>query len=197
MLGVFVALEGDTMQIARAFRHVLRKALIQRKLAHAGPIQGIFGTRSQLDVVSLISPLLFGSELRKRSVTPGLSIGCISLPVLTLLLTRSPIASSSFLILAVAALHGIRTVSPEHKCVAQVALLVTTTVIGGVAWAIRTPMIDALSASSELNRHLSIWRALRLHILPAPGGGLRWGGLWREVFLLFYLPRRVVPDRSD
>lgn len=112
MLGIYVALIRDTIQIARAFGNVLRGALvlslvleifsgilidtplgflgIQGSLRELGPIQGIFGTRNQLGIVTLVAIVTFGTELRTRSVPRNLAIGSLVLGGLTLAFARSP-----------------------------------------------------------------------------------------------------------
>jgi O-antigen ligase len=202
MLGIYVALIRDTIQIARAFGDVLRVALvlsvvleifsgilidtplpflgIAGHLADLGPIEGIFGTRNQFGIVSLIAIVTFGTELRTRSVRRELAIGSLILAALTLLLTRSPIAYGTLVIVIVAAvaLYLLRRAEPERKRIGQIVLLASTLTIGVVAWAARTPIINALSASAELNTRLAIWRPLRLLISAHELEGWGWVGQW-------------------
>jgi O-antigen ligase len=204
MLGIYVALIRDTIQIARAFGNVLRAALvlslvleifagvlidspirflgIAGNLNVFGPIQGIFGTRNQLGIVTLVAIVTFGTELRTRSVPRNLAIGSLVLAGLTLLLARSPIAFGTLVVvmLATLALYGLRRVSPERKRVGQFVLLGSTITIGTIAWAVRTPIIDALSASNELNLRLAIWRPIRLLIPTHQLEGWGWAGNWWE-----------------
>ena len=204
MLGIYVALIRDTIQIARAFGNVLRAALVLslmleifsgvlidspiRFLAIAGnlnvlgPIQGIFGTRNQLGIVTLVAIVTFGTELRTRSVSRDLGIGSLVLAGLTLLFARSPISFGAFVVvmLATLALYGLRRVSPERKRVWQFVLLGSTTTVGAIAWAVRTPIIDALSASNELNLRLAVWRPIRLLIPTHELEGWGWAGHWWE-----------------
>ena len=204
MLGIYVALIRDTIQIARAFGNVLRAALVLslvleifsgvlidspiRFLAIAGnlnvlgPIQGIFGTRNQLGIVTLVAIVTFGTELRTRSVSRDLGIGSLVLAGLTLLFARSPISFGAFVVvmLATLALYGLRRVSPERKRVWQFVLLGSTTAVGAIAWAVRTPIIDALSASNELNLRLAVWRPIRLLIPTHQLEGWGWAGHWWE-----------------
>ncbi len=202
MLGIYIALIRDTIQIARAFGNVLRGALllslvleifagvlidspipflgIGGNLSVFGPIQGIFGTRNQLGIVTLVAIVTFGTELRTRSVPRNLAIGSLVLGGLTLLFARSPIAYGSFVVvmLATLALYGLRRLSPERKRVGQFVLLGSTITIGSIAWAVRTPIINALSASNELNLRLSVWRPIRLLIPIHELEGWGWAGKW-------------------
>ncbi|HEY0258774.1 MAG TPA: exopolysaccharide biosynthesis protein [Lacisediminihabitans sp.] len=203
MLGIYVALVRDTIQIARAFGDVLRLALvlslaleiisgllidtplhflgIQGRLGHLGPIQGIFGTRNELGIIVLIAIVTFGTEMRTRSVPRGLSIGSLSLAGVLLILSRSPVAYGTFLllVLATAALYGLRRVPAESKRFWQAGLLVATVTIAGVAWAARVSIITALSASAELNLRLGLWRPMRLFIPEHELEGWGWAGYWR------------------
>ncbi|MET4703256.1 exopolysaccharide biosynthesis protein [Frigoribacterium sp. UYMn621] len=204
MLGIYVALIRDTIQIARAFGNVLRGALllslvleifsgvlidspihflaIAGNLDVLGPIQGIFGTRNKLGIVTLVAIVTFGTELRTRSVSRNLAIGSLVLGGITLLFARSPIAFGTLMVamLAALALYGLRRVSPERKRIWQFVLLGSTITVGTIAWAVRTPIINALSASNELNQRLAIWRPIRLLIPTHELEGWGWAGHWWE-----------------
>ena len=204
MLGVYVALIRDTIQIARAFGNVLRAVLIlsltleifsgilidtplgflriEGNLRALGPIQGIFGTRNQLGIVALLAIVTFATELRTRSVPRNLAIGSLALAGTMLLFARSPIAFGTFVIvmLATLALYGLRSAAPGRKRVWQFVLLGSTITIGAIAWAVRTPIIAGLSASIELNLRLAIWRPIRLLIPVHELEGWGWAGHWWE-----------------
>ena len=202
MLGIYIALVRDTIQIARAFGDVLRAALvvslvleifsgvlidtalpflgIQGNLAKLGPLQGIFGSRNEFGIVTLIAIVTFGTELRTRSVRRGVAVGSLIVAMLTLLVTRSPIAVGTLVVVALAALalYVLRRAAPDRKRIGQFVLLGSTVTIALVAWAARTPIINALSASSELNKRLAIWRPLRLLIPTHELEGWGWAGHW-------------------
>ncbi|MBG6106765.1 O-antigen ligase family protein [Frigoribacterium sp. CG_9.8] len=204
MLGVYIALIRDTIQIARAFGNVLRAALllslvleifsgilidspihflaIAGNLHELGPIQGIFGARNQLGIVTLVAIVTFGTELRTRSVSRDLGIGSLLLGGFMLLVSRSPIAFGTFVVvmLATLALYGLRRVSPERKRVWQFVLLGSTITVGAIAWAARAPIINALSASNELTQRLAVWRPIRLLIPNHELEGWGWAGHWWE-----------------
>ena len=138
LLGFYVALLRDTIQIVRAFGDVLRLFLgvsialeiisgvlidtpidlfdISGNLASLGPIQGLAGTRNQLGIYAVIALITFGTEYRTRSVPRGLAIGSIVAAAIALLLTRSPVAIGALAVvcLAGAALYGLRRVAPER-----------------------------------------------------------------------------------
>jgi O-antigen ligase len=204
MLGIYVALVRDTIQIARAFGDVLRVALalslaleifsgvlidsplpfldIQGNIAALGPIQGIFGTRDLLGIVTLVAIITFGTELRTRSISRGLGIGSLILGGVCLLLARSPIAAGSLAVVALAAfaLYGLRRVTPEHKRFWQIGLLAATVTIAGFAWGFRTFIINTLSASAELNQRLHLWSEMRALIPDHNLQGWGWVGHWRQ-----------------
>jgi O-antigen ligase len=204
MLGIYVALVRDTIQIARAFGDVFRFALslslaleilagvlidtplhflnIAGRLAQFGPIQGIFGTRNELGIIALLALVTFGTELRTRSVQRSTSIGSIILASLLLLLSRSPLGLGGVVVvgLATVALWRLRRVKPEQKRYWQAGLLVVTVVLLVAAWVQRTPIITAFAASAELKTRLDLWRPLRVLINQYFLQGYGWVGHWRH-----------------
>jgi O-antigen ligase len=204
MLGIYVALVRETIQIARAFGDVLRVALglslaleifsgilidsplpflnVQGNIAALGPIQGIFGTRNLLGIVTLVAIITFGTELRTKSVSKSLGIGSLILGGICLLLARSPIAAGALFVVALAAvaLYGLRRVTREHKRFWQIGLLAATMTIAGLAWGFRTFIINFLSASAELNLRLRLWKEIRLLIPENNLQGWGWVGHWRQ-----------------
>ena len=204
LLGIYVALVRDTIQIARAFGDVLRAALllslaleifsgvlidtplpflgITGHLADLGPIQGIFGGRNHLGVIALIAMVTFGLELRTKSVRRGTAIASLVLAASLLLLSRSPVGIGTLVIviLAAFALYGIRRLKPEHKRIGQVVLLVVALLAAIFAWAYRTPVINAFAASSELTKRLRLWQQVRLLNPSHELEGWGWIGQWRR-----------------
>ena len=204
MLGIYVALVRDTIQIARAFGDVLRFGLglslvleifsgilidspirflnISGRIANLGPIEGIFGTRNQLGVVALIALITFGTELRTKSVQRWTSIGSLSVAAVLLALSRSAVGIGTLVVvvLAAAALYGLRRVPAEAKRFWQVGLLVAAVAASVAAWIERTPIITAFSASSELITRLHLWQQLRAIIPFHSLEGWGWVGHWRQ-----------------
>jgi O-antigen ligase len=209
MLGIYVALVRDTIQIARAFGDVLRVALavslaleifagvivdsplgflhIDGNFASLGPIQGIFGTRNLLGVVVLIAIVTFGTEVRTKSVPRPLSIASLVVAGICLVLARSPIAAGALVIVALAtlALYGMRRVPSGRRRFWQFGLLAFTIVVAAVAWGLRTPIINTLSASAELQVRLRLWRSIRPFTDNSPLFGWGWVGHWRKDVLPF------------
>jgi len=204
MLGVYIALVRDTIQIARAFGDVLRFGLavslvlevfagiliqsplhflnIAGNLAQLGPIQGIFGTRDQLGFIAIIAIITFVTELRSKSVQRWTAIGSLAMAFFVLAVSRSPVGIGSLLIvgLAAVALYGIRRVAPERKPFWQIGLLVIAIAAAVAAWLERTTIIDAFSASSELITRLNLWRPLHVLIQLHNLEGWGWTGQWRQ-----------------
>ncbi len=203
MLGIYVALVRDTIQIARAFGDVLRLFLalslalevlsgvlidtpltflgIAGRLAQLGPIQGIFGTRNDLGVVTVIALITFGTEFRTKSVQRTTAIVSIALAGMLLALSRSPIGIGTLVIvvLAAGALYVLRRTPPRAKRISQVVLLLVTVVIAVLAWIGRGVVIAAFSASNELNQRLSLWQGMRALIPFHTLEGWGWIGQWR------------------
>jgi O-antigen ligase len=203
MLGIYIGLLRDTIQIARAFGDVLRVALglalgleilsgilldspfgflqIEGNLAELGPIQGIWGDRNQLAVIALLAMVTFATELRTRSVRRPVSATSLGLAVVMLVLSRSPIGYGALAVLTVmtAALLGLRRLRNENKRYWQFGLLAVAIAVGAVSWAFRVSVINALSASGELSARLRIWRQIRLLIPSHELEGWGWVGLWR------------------
>jgi len=204
LLGIYVALVRDTIQIARAFGDVLRAALllslaleifsgvlidtplpflgVAGNLADLGPIQGIFGGRNHLGVIALIAMVTFGLELRTKSVRRGTAIASLVLAAALLLLSRSPVGIGTLVIvlLAAIALYGIRRLKPQHKRIGQIVLLVVALLAAIFAWAYRTPVINAFAASSELTKRLRLWQQVRLLNPAHELEGWGWIGQWRR-----------------
>lgn len=216
MLGIYVALVRDTIQIARAFGDILRIALvlslaleifsgllidspirflfIQGKLDDLGPLQGIFGRRNQFGIVALLALVTFGAEFLTKSISRWISIGSMTIAVLCLALARSPIAGGAVVVLGLAALalYVMRRVRSEHQRYWQVGLAALTITAIAIAWALRTPIITALAGTGELSLRLKLWQQLRALIPLNNLQGWGWVGHWRhdvhpfESFLNFY-----------
>lgn len=203
MLGLYVALLRDTIQVVRAFGDALRVMLvlsialeilsgvlidtpltflgIEGNLAELGPIQGLAGTRNQFGIIAVIALITFGTEYRTRSVGRGLAIGSLVAAALALLLTRSPVAIGALVVVLVAgaALYGLRRVPSGRRRYAQFALLGVTVVVLVIAWSSRNAIIQLLNAGGELSYRLSVWRQTWGLIALHPLEGWGWIGSWR------------------
>ncbi|MBH0129627.1 O-antigen ligase family protein [Salinibacterium sp. NK8237] len=184
IMGIYIALVRDTIQIVRAFGDVLRAALvvslvfeiltglifdssidallIQGNLGTAEPIQGIFGTRNHLGMIALIAFITFAIEYATRSVERNLAIGSLITAALVLLLSQSPLALGAGLIIAAAtgALAALRRVPSGRRRYWQILLMAFTTATLIVSWLSRTAIVAWFDASDELAYRVGVWRQL-------------------------------------
>ncbi len=201
-LGIYVALVRDTIQIVRAFGDVLRFVLVASlvieilagvlldgpikflgvagNLDVLGPIEGVLGTRNQLGFVAVVGVVTFGIEVLTKSIARPLAIGSLVLAGLTIVLSQSPLALGTLLVLlaAAVALGGIRRAPAERRRVLQIVLFSLTIAAAITAWLFRARVIAALNAGGELSYRLSVWREAWTLIGLHPLEGWGWLGLW-------------------
>ncbi|QYH35618.1 O-antigen ligase [Salinibacterium sp. M195] len=203
VLGIYIALVRDTIQIVRAFGDVMRFVLVTsmsleiltglifdtslRALSIAGnlgtvnPIQGIFGARNQLGIIAVIALITFATELRTKSLQRGYAIGSIVLAALVLVLSQSPLAFGTALIVlaASAALYGLRRVPSGRRRYWQFVLIGFVAAVAVVSWLSRTAIVASFDASGDLSYRLRVWRQLwslgEVHRLEGWG----WIGPWK------------------
>jgi len=202
VLGIYIALVRDTIQIVRTFGDVMRFALvlsigleiltglifdtslaalsIAGNLGTAEPIQGIFGARNELGVIAVIALITFATEMRTKSLERGYSIGSIVLGSIVLLLSQSPLAFGTALVIAAAsaALYALRRVPSGRRRYWQFVLIGTVTTIAIISWSTRVAIVAWFDASGDLAYRLSVWRQLwslgEVHRLEGWG----WIGPW-------------------
>lgn len=203
VLGLYVALLRDTIQIVRSFGTVLRFTLglslaleivsgvlldtpigflgIDGNLPRLGPIQGLVSTRNQLALVAIIALVTFAMEWLTRSVTRGTAVGSVVVAVLCLLLSRSPVGFGVIIALgpAVLALYLIRRAPPNRRALWQWGTLLAAMLLAVVAALSRGTLITLLSANSELAYRLGLWNGLWDLIGLNPLQGWGWIGAWR------------------
>jgi O-antigen ligase len=201
-LGIYIALVRDAIQIVRTFGDVMRfvlvvsigleiltglvfdtslKALaIAGNLGTADPIQGILGSRNQLGLIAVIALITFATELRTKSLRRGFAIGFLVLAAVVLVLSQSPLAFGTALIVlaASAALYGLRRVPSGRRRYWQIVLIGFVTSIAIVSSFSRAAIVAAFDASGELSYRLRVWRQLwslgEVHRLEGWG----WIGPW-------------------
>lgn len=202
LLAVTIGHIRDTLQTVRALSDVLRAALtvslalevlsgvifdmplrflgIQGNIAEFGPIQGIFGTRNLLGIVSVVALITFAIEMRARSVRPGLSVYSLSLATALGLLSASP----TVLVLAVvvgsasAALTLVRSVRPASRARVQWGLGAFVVAIGVLLYVQRTRVLDLLGATDDLSMRANLWALARYFAGRQPVQGWGWFGTW-------------------
>ncbi|BDZ65797.1 O-antigen ligase family protein [Agromyces mangrovi Wang et al. 2018] len=202
LLGVYVALARDTIQVVRAAGDVLRVLLgaslalevlsgilldlpiaflgIEGALASGGPVQGLFGTRNLLGFVALIAALTFVVEWRTRSVSRPTAIASMVLAGVMVLLSGSPTTFVSLIVLLVAtlALFGLRRADAQTRWRWQVALVTGGVVALAIGFAARVRIIELLDARGEFDVRLETWREMSRYLDMNPMQGWGWAGIW-------------------
>jgi exopolysaccharide production protein ExoQ len=201
-LAIYIALVRDTIQIVRATGDVLRVLLalslalevvsgllldlpivflgIHGNIAQIGPLQGVFGSRNVLGLVSLIAVVTFAIELRSRSVSRQTGIASLVLATLTLVFTHSPVMLVVTLATALAALalYGLRRSPAAGRWSLQAGLLGTALLIGVLAWTARDRILELLNAGSQFDARLTLWQEMRRLVALHPLEGWGWVGRW-------------------
>jgi hypothetical protein len=202
LLGVYVALARDFIQIVRAVGDVLRVVLglslgieilvgvlldtsfpqlsISGTLANGGPIQGVMGSRDDLGLVALLALVTFGTELLTRSIGRTTAILSIVASVVTIILCKSPVNFGVVLVLGLAALAllGLRRV-PQHSQRYWLIGLGALAVAGVItAYFLRDRILALLGATGALKFRLSLWHDLFPFIQVHALEGWGWVGNW-------------------
>jgi O-antigen ligase len=202
LLGLYVALVRDTIQIIRSFGDVLRFLFvvslvlevfsgllidspipflaIDGQLGTGGSISGTLGNRNELGLLAVIGAVSFAIEWRTRSVGPSVAVGSIALALITLVLTKSPIAwgTAAVALVAILVLYGIRRLPMEQRRVWQFVALGAAAATALIAWAFRSPIVEALNASGELNYRLRLWQQIWSLVPLHSVEGWGWVGQW-------------------
>jgi O-antigen ligase len=203
-LAIYLAMVRDTIQVVRVVGDVLRFLLggslalevfsglvasqpvhylgVSGTIAHLGPIQGIFGSRNALALISVVALVTFFVEWRTRSVTRGRAALSIPLAAISLLLSRSPVAIAVIAIVVVGALFLalLRGIADERRRFSvQVSLAVVTVLAAVSAWLLRDPIISLLDARSMLNVRHALWIQMWDFSKANPLVGWGWSGIWR------------------
>lgn len=204
VLGIYVALMRDTIQIVRAFGDVLRLLLgislalellagilidspipflgIQGDLATLGPIQGIFGSRNMLGFVALIAFITFVVEWRTHIVSRSRALASLALALGSIVLSGSPTAwiALGAALVALAALYGLRRAPAASRWRWQLALLVTGAAALVTGWILRIRIIELLDARAEFDVRLDLWREISRYLSLNPLQGWGWVGKWPD-----------------
>ena len=203
VLGVYVALTRDMIQIVRVFGDVLRALLaaslaieifsgiiidsplaflgVRGDLTEGGPIQGISGDASRLGILALVAGVTFGIELLTRSVPRSISIVSLAATAILVLLAHSNLAtlSSAVVIVAALLLTWARHVRPTARLPLAWVLLAAGMIAAGVAVLLRAQLIEMLGASGQVADRVALWRLLISSISENNGiEGWGWVGQW-------------------
>ena len=218
LIGLFVAISRDTIQIVRAFGDVLRVVLavslgieifsgilidapltflgVHGNLGTFGPISGIEPSRDQLGLVAIIGAISFATEHRTRSVPRLTSVLSLILAGICIVLTQSPVIAFGSIVVGIAALviYLVRRVRPERRQVWQFVIL-GLAIIGAVLLFIaRSPVIKLFNASGTLDFRVDLWRQVIGLASVNPLQGWGWVGPWRLSLFPFSV-LSASPDR--
>lgn len=203
-LAIYLALVRDTIQVVRVVGDVLRFLLtgslalevfsglvatepvhylgVSGTIAHLGPIQGIFGSRNALALISVIAVVTFFVEWRTRSVTRARAAYSIPLALISLVLSGSPVAAVVIVLVAVGALFLtlLRRIRDERRrFTVQLSLAGVTVAAAIVAWVLRDPIIALLDARNMLSVRHALWIQMWIMTGSRPLLGWGWTGIWR------------------
>jgi len=203
-LAIYLGLVRDTIQVVRVVGDALRVLLagslalevfsglvasepvhylgVSGTIAHLGPIQGIFGSRNALALISVIALVTFFVEWRTRSVTRGRAAFSIPLALISLFLSRSPVAAVVILLVAFGALclALLRSIKDERRRFSVQLTLGTIAALAAVAaWLLRDAIIASLDARSMLNVRHELWIQMWDFSSSTPLVGWGWTGIWR------------------
>ena len=202
LIGVFIGLSRDTIQIIRSIGDVLRAVLvtsivletlsgiildsplpalnIDGELALGGPISGLVSTRNQLGLLAAIAVVTFAIEWRTKSITRNVAIPSIALAVGTMVFTRSPVVAMVAVVLfaATALLYGIRRLPAERRQFAQYSVLALLGVGAVLVWVFRAPVIALFNATGELQFRLALWQEVQTFVPFHWLEGWGWLGIW-------------------
>ncbi|WP_405373197.1 MULTISPECIES: O-antigen ligase family protein [unclassified Microbacterium] len=220
-LAVVVAQFRDTLQTVRATGDVLRFLLtaslgveimsgilldgpipflgVAGNLAEGGPIQGVFGTRTVLGVVTMIALITFLVEWRTRSVRPGLSLYSIVLAALLGVFTASPIVLGMAAIAgaATATLAVVRRVAPRVRSTLQWTLAGVVGVALLLAYVFRRPLVYWLNAEPDFLTRSRLWNAVLDIAAVRPVQGWGWVGTWPDTLTPYYYIRFATAYHHD
>ncbi|HEY4226661.1 MAG TPA: O-antigen ligase family protein [Pseudolysinimonas sp.] len=203
LIGLFVAISRDTIQIVRAFGDVLRVVLalslgieifsgilidmplpflgVHGNLGVLGPISGIEPSRDQLGLVAILGAITFATEHRTRSVPRMVSVPSLVLAGLCLVLTQSPVIYFGTVVVGVAALviYLVRRVRPERRQLWQFIVLALAVIAAVALFVARGPVIKLFNASGTLDFRVDLWRQVITIASVNPLQGWGWVGPWR------------------
>ncbi|HEX4402438.1 MAG TPA: O-antigen ligase family protein [Galbitalea sp.] len=202
LLGIYVALARDTIQIVRTFGNVLRFALalslaveilsgllidtpihflgVTGRIGDLGPITGLVNTTDQLGLVAVVALITFATEMRTKSVQRGVGVGSLVLGAVCLLLSRAPLALGAALVVGAAAavLYGLRRASDSSRRFWQLGVLVLIVAIAIASWIFRGTIVTTFNATGALTYRLSVWQGVWAFTQSRFLQGWGWVGAW-------------------
>lgn len=203
-LAIVVAQFRDTLQTVRATGDVLRVLLtgslliellsgilldlpipflgVAGNLAEGGPIQGLFGTRTQLGLVAVLALITFLVEWRTRSVPSGLSLYSVAIAVACAVFTASPIVLMMGVVAGFATLVLVavrRTAAPARRSL-QVGIAAVVVMAGVLVYVFRRPLVYWLNAEPDFFTRSRLWNEILDLSATRPVQGWGWVGTWPD-----------------
>lgn len=209
VLAIVVAHTRDTLQTVRATGDVLRVMLVGSllvevlsgilldlpipflsvagNLGEGGPIQGLFGTRTTLGLVTVLAIITFLVEWRTRSVRQGVTVFSVALAAILALFTGSPIVLLLAFVtgLATAVLAIVRRTPPHARVTLQISIAAVLTIAAVLVVVFRRPFVYALNAAPDFLTRSRLWNAVLDMVELQPVHGWGWFGTWTDRYLPF------------
>lgn len=215
-LAVVVAQFRDTLQTVRTTGDVLRFLLtgslameilsgilldvpvpflgIAGNLAEGGPIQGLFGTRTLLGLVTILALITFLVEWRTRSVTPGVSVYSVALAALLAAFTASPIVFVMAVVAggATGVLAIVRRTAPGRRTALQWSIAGAVAIGVILVFTFRRPLVYWLNAEPDFLTRSRLWNEVLDMSARRPVQGWGWVGTWPDNLMPYYFIRGAV-----
>lgn len=203
-LAIVVAQFRDTLQTVRTTGDVLRFMLtgslaievvsgvlldlpipflgIAGNIAVGGPIQGLFGTRTMLGLVTILALITFLVEWRTRSVAPALSLYSVSLALVLAVFTASPIVLGMAFIagLATGILAIVRRTPPHSRLALQWSIAGLAAIGAILVYTFRRPLVYWLNAEPDFRTRSDLWNEVLDMAALRPVQGWGWVGTWPD-----------------
>lgn len=209
VLAIVVAHTRDTLQTVRATGDVLRVLLVGSllvevlsgilldlpipflsvagNLAEGGPIQGLFGTRTTLGLVTVLAIITFLVEWRTRSVRPGVTVFSVALAGILAVFTGSPIVLVLAFVtgVATAVLAVVRRTPPHARATLQIGIAAVLAIAAVLVVVFRRPLVYWLNAAPDFLTRSRLWNAVLDMVELQPVHGWGWFGTWTDRYLPF------------
>jgi hypothetical protein len=211
LIGLYIALSRDTIQIVRAVGDALRVVLVASLAlevfagviidtpipalgVHGGiamlqPIAGLESSRDQLGLLAVVGAITFAAEHRTRSATRAVTVPSMIVAGLCIVFTFSPVVAGATVVVGIAAaiIYGIRRVRAERRQAVQLVVLGAAIVALAATWLLRGTIVRIFNADGVLDFRLRLWQQI-VALIQAQGTGIQgigWVGPWRTDIVPF------------
>lgn len=192
----------DTFQIIRALGDVLRTFLalslvleifagvlidspifflgIKGNLISGEGIQGLFGSRNLLSIISVVALVTFFVETKTKSVTKLTSVVSIAIGVATLLLSASPVGITTLICVLMLGflIQKLRKLEPHLRFKSELFALGLVTLTLITLWMFRQEIVNFLKVTGPLSYRLNLWFEEWRIASMKPLEGWGWVGIW-------------------